>query len=49
MYQNYVKSGYDMMVTMHTQGLRSYAHVLVKCFLLDNIKQPYQKMNQTPT
>ena len=30
---------------MHTQGLKSFAHVLVRCFLLENIRQPYQKIN----
>ena len=34
-YQNYVKSGYIMMVTMHTQGLKSFANALVRCFLLE--------------
>ena len=48
-YQNYMKSGYTMMVTMHTQGLKCSAHVLVRCFLLMNIRQAYQKKNQTPT
>ena len=47
--QNYVKSGYVMMVTMHTQGLKSLEHVLVRCFLLENIRQPHQKINQTLT
>ena len=49
MYQNYVKSGYVMTVTMHTQGLKSFTHVRLRCFLLENIREPYQKMNQTPT
>ena len=49
MYQNYVKSGYTMMVTMHTQGLKSFTHVLVRWFLLENIRQPYQKIYQKPT
>ena len=49
MYQNYPKSGYAITKTMHTEGLKSFAHVLVRCFLLENIRQPYQKMNQTPT
>ena len=48
-YQNHVKSGYIMMVTMHTQGLKSFTHVLVRWFLLENIKQPHQKINQTST
>ena len=48
-YQNHVKSGYIMMVTMHTQGLQSFTHVLVRWFLLENIKQPHQKINQTST
>ena len=43
-YQNYVKSGYIMMVTMHTQGLKSFARFLVRCILLDNIRQPHQKI-----
>ena len=43
------KSGYIVMVTMHTQGLKSFAHILVRCFLLENIGRPYQKINQTPT
>ena len=47
--QNYVKSGYIMMVTMHTQSLKSLEHVLVRCFLLENIMQPHQKINQTLT
>ena len=42
-YLNYVKSGYTKMVTMHTQGLKSFAHVLVRYFLLMNIRQLYQK------
>ena len=49
MYQNYAKSGYTVTITMHTQGLRSFAHVLVRWFLLENIRQPHQKINQTPT
>ena len=48
-YQNYVKSGYTLMVTMHTQVLKSFAHVLVKCFLLESIRPPYQKIKQTHT
>ena len=31
------------MVTMYTQGLKSFAHVLVRCFLLTGIRQLYQK------
>ena len=38
MYQNYVKSGYILMANMHTQGLKSFAHILGRCFLLENIK-----------
>ena len=49
MYLNYVKSGYAITITMHTQGLKSFEHVLVRCFLLENIRQPHQKINQTPT
>ena len=33
-----------MMVTMHTQGLTSFARVLVRFILLDNIRQPHQKI-----
>ena len=43
MYLNYVKKGYTAMATMHTQGLKILAHVLVRCFLLENIRQPYQR------
>ena len=32
MYQNYVKSGYILMVNMHTQGLKSFAHILEVLF-----------------
>ena len=49
MYQNYVKSGYILMVNMHTQGLKSFAHILESCFLLGNIKQLHQQITQTPT
>ena len=49
MYQNYVKSGYILMVNMHTQGLKSFAHILEKCFLLGNIRQLHQKISQTHT
>ena len=48
-YLNYVKSRYAVMVTMYTQGLKSFAHVLARCFLLTNISQLYQKKNQTNT
>ena len=48
-YQNYVRSGYALMVTIYTQGLKSFAHVLVKYFLLENIRQPYQEIKQAPT
>ena len=48
-YQNYVKIGYIMMVAMHTQGLKSFVHVLMRCFLLENIRQLHQKINQTLT
>ena len=37
------------MVTMHTQGLMSSANDLVRCFLLENIRQPHQKITQTFT
>ena len=47
--QNYVKSGYALMISMHTQGLKSFAHILARWFLLENVRQPYQKINQTPT
>ena len=43
------KNGYFMVVTMHTQGLKSFAHALVRCFLLENIRQPYQKKNHSHT
>ena len=49
MYQNCVKSGYVLTVNMHTQGLKSFAHILVRCFLLENIRQPHQKVTQTHT
>ena len=49
MYLNYVKSGYFVMVTMHTQGLKSFAHALVRCFLLENTRQLYQKKNHSHT
>ena len=48
MYQNYVKSGYILMVNMHTQGLKSFAHILGRCFLLENIRQ-LEKISQTHT
>ena len=48
-YLNYVKSRYAVMVTMYTQGLKSFAHVLARCFSLTNISQLYQKKNQTNT
>ena len=48
-YQNYVKSRYISMVNMHTQGLKSFAHILVRCSLLGNIRQPHQKISQTHT
>ena len=48
-HQNYVKSGYIMMVTMHKQGLKSFANTLVRCFLLEIIRQPHQKITQTFT
>ena len=48
-YLNYVISGYKKMVTMHTQGLKNFAHVPVRFFLLTSIRQPYQKKNQTST
>ena len=43
MYQNYVKSGYILMVNMHTQGLKSFAHILERCFLLGNIRELHKK------
>ena len=43
-YQNYVKSGYAITITMHTQGLKSFTYVLVRCFILENIRQPYQNI-----
>ena len=51
MYQNYVKSGYILMVNMHThtQGLKSFAHILERCFLLGNIRQLHQNISQTHT
>ena len=49
MYQNYVKSEYAITISMHTQRLKSIGHILVRCFLLENLRQPYQKINQTPT
>ena len=49
MYQNYVISGYVLMVNMHTQGLKSFAHILGRCFLLENIRQLHQKISQTHT
>ena len=48
-YQNYVKSGCILMVTMETQGLKSFANVLTRCFLLENIRQPHQNIIQTLT
>ena len=48
-YQNYVKSGYMLMVNMHTQDLRSFADILERCFLLGNIRQLHQKISQTHT
>ena len=30
---------------MYTQGLKSFVHVQVRCFILENIRQPYQKKN----
>ena len=48
-YENYVKSGYIMMVTMHTHDLNSFANVLARCFLLENIRQPHQNITQTLT
>ena len=30
-------------------SLKSFEHVLVRCLLLENIKQPCQKMNEKPT
>ena len=49
MYQNYVISGYVLMVNMHTQGLENFAHILERCFLLENIRQLHQKISQTHT
>ena len=43
MYQNYVKSGYILMVNMDTQGLKSFAHILERCFLLGNIRELHKK------
>ena len=49
MYQNYVKSGQVLMVNMHTQDLKSFVHILERCFLLENIRQLHQKIGQTHT
>ena len=49
MYQNYEESGYTLMVNMDTQGLKSFAHILEKCFLLGNIRQIHEKISQTHT
>ena len=49
MYQNYVKSGYILMVNIHTQGLKNFAHILERCFLLGNIRKLHQKISQTHT
>ena len=49
MYQNYVESGYILMVNMDIQGLKSFAHILERCFLLGNIRQIHQKISQRHT
>ena len=47
MYQNYMKSGYILMINMHTQGLKSFPHIQGRCF--ENIRQLHQKISQTHT
>ena len=49
MYLNYVKSGYAITINMHTHGLKSFAHIWVMSFLVESIRQPHQKINQTLT
>ena len=48
MYQNYAKIGYVITMNMHTHGLKSFTHILVRCFLLESIRQPHQKIHQHP-
>ena len=47
MYQNYVESGYILMINMHTQGLKGFIHIWGRCF--ENIRQLHQKISQTHT
>ena len=37
-YQNYVKSGYIAIISMHTQGLKNFVCILERCFLPKSIR-----------